>query len=312
MPKCKHCSKEYKTRSNHYFNHVKKCGYSANKEYIDEFQKQITYIRENTLSVYSFFENVAGLLGKYGIHINFYVMPESLNLRVSNANSSPILGVENWAFDSDKPTSYIGFTGRLCGEFKANTNNKLNIQTEYCNVFDIFGKGSLIPFVHLSNGGCGKKFNIGCNLWLDDFPKMKETFEINGNFKDSYCENYTEVIKTIGKKYDLEKNSFVDNSKIIVELNEMTRSLATLTDRVEKMSANANAALNREFENTYNVDIPRPSRVFHSNDIMEIINKLSAGGQPLEMPCIESLKNELLELTTTINELIDNNPEYYI
>jgi hypothetical protein len=95
---------------------------------------------------------------------------------VSNSHTCPIGGVMNWSREyKDRPTYYLGWSGRIEGTLKGNLP-KLTFMNSISDIINGKFKG-----LHTGTGCPGRpnefKMSIGFNMFLDDFPKLKEKYE---------------------------------------------------------------------------------------------------------------------------------------
>jgi hypothetical protein len=95
---------------------------------------------------------------------------------VSNSHSCPIGGVTNWGQrGANSPTSYPGWSGQIRGTLKG----KVPKTTFMGTIADLIKEKFRV--IHTGTGGPGRPneydMRIGCQLFLDDFPKLKEKYE---------------------------------------------------------------------------------------------------------------------------------------
>lgn len=98
------------------------------------------------------------------ISIGFTTCDYSNN--VSNSHSSPDSGIQNWcARDTSKPTSYPGWHGYIKGSLQRPKGQHG------------YPYGAALHMVGIkteSGGGGNNDWGYGCNLFLDDWPGLKE------------------------------------------------------------------------------------------------------------------------------------------
>ena len=130
---------------------------------------------------------------------------------VSNSHNCPINGVTNWGnIDPDKPASYLGWSGQVNGTL----NGKVQKKTFGGSIADLIKEKFKV--IHTGTGCPGRpneyRIRISCELFLDDFPKLKEKYEFYQlesikeatNIKNtcnlnisasSYAQNHDDVVK---------------------------------------------------------------------------------------------------------------------
>jgi hypothetical protein len=96
---------------------------------------------------------------------------------VSNSHNCPINGVTNWGRrDPTKPESYWGWSGSIEGTLKGKVPKK----TFGGSIADLIKEKFRV--IHTGTGCPGRpneyRIRISCELFLDDFPKLKEKYEL--------------------------------------------------------------------------------------------------------------------------------------
>lgn len=124
---------------------------------------------------------------------------------VSNSHTCPIGGVTNWSRQhKDRPTSYLGWSGRIEGTLKGNVP-KLTFINSISDIITGKFKG-----LHTGTGGGGSpneyKMSIGFNMFLDDFPKLKEKYEKYLIEKEKSDTNKSNIAKIKANAINYAKN----------------------------------------------------------------------------------------------------------
>ena len=97
---------------------------------------------------------------------------------ISNSHTCPDNGVTNFSQTNDKPISYRGYSGRISGSLKR--SSPLIHGYPYSNAINIVGIKTM------SGGGGNDEWGYGVNIFLDDWPGIKnvaEGFEIIARLK---------------------------------------------------------------------------------------------------------------------------------
>lgn len=113
---------------------------------------------------------------------------------VSNSHSCPINGVTNWGRrDPTKPESYWGWSGSIEGTLKGKVPKK----TFGGSIADLIKEKFRV--IHTGTGCPGRpneyNIRISCELFLDDFPKLKEKYEFYMVERQKECTNDLEFNK---------------------------------------------------------------------------------------------------------------------
>lgn len=124
---------------------------------------------------------------------------------VSNSHNCPINGVTNWCeIDVDKPTHYLGWSGRITGMLRGAVP-KLTFMNSIADAIKLKFKG-----MHTGTGNPGSpneySMDIGFNMFLDDFPKLKEKYEIYENESIKHNKNTLNFNKLNNEAHEFAKN----------------------------------------------------------------------------------------------------------
>lgn len=98
--------------------------------------------------------------------------------RMSNTHSCPIGGKQQWRLkEGEKRIRYKGWTGSICGSMKA-LKDEDGFSRGFTDFFRNYGSDFYVRGFYTGSGGGGSKdFQYSCDIYLDDYPLLKDKYE---------------------------------------------------------------------------------------------------------------------------------------
>lgn len=172
---------------------------------IEEKEKEVNWLRlnvEDVNDIPKLMKSRAKELYDWDLDVSFSYLYFG---KVSNSHSCPIDGVTNWCgIDVDKPTHYLGWSGRITGMLRG-TVPKLTFMNSIADAIKLKFKG-----IHTGTGNPGSPneypMDIGFNMFLDDFPKLKEKYELYEIESRKYNQNTLNLNNLANEAHEFAKN----------------------------------------------------------------------------------------------------------
>lgn len=158
-----------------------------------EFQKVANSLRLSITNIHDlpealkvFFKdnyNRDFVIDKFNVHFD---------INVSNSHRCPINGKTNWGGDPGAPRGYPGWRGQVEGHTNINSKPiKHPVSGEkISSIFDMFEYGGfgrgLVYGINSCGGGGGEKFSFTAELFMDDFPHLKKSYDAFLALQKSY------------------------------------------------------------------------------------------------------------------------------
>jgi hypothetical protein len=149
---------------------------------------------------------------------------------VPNSHHCPIGGITNWGGQTNdsKPRSYPGWSGTISGKGNLYTKKLLHpITNRELHFSDILrnSTGALIRGVHTGTGGGGDKFSYELEIFLDDFPKIKEK---HNAYLDLRLKSTLRVERAMEIEREATKKLMDDDPKLkgFVQFNQILKTLS--------------------------------------------------------------------------------------
>lgn len=175
---CPHCDTTFveQTKAEKCFSACgkRKVKEEKNKARLKTWTERMNYIRLNATSIKEIQELLVSEAKKhFGAVFKFTTFEMNFG-DVSNSHSAPIGKVTNWCQRSKaQPTSYIGFSGRVEGQWLKDGRGRENdVVDSFGDLFSDYDR--TFQGFHTGTGGAtSKSFYYHFEFFLDDFPKLK-------------------------------------------------------------------------------------------------------------------------------------------
>jgi len=183
---CKECKQIYTTSrqaSNCEQRHVRKrAAETAAEQKMQRESKIADEVRLTSRNLHEIQTNLIAWVAKYHkLKISFTRGFDSLSMRwVSNSHNCPIDGVTNWCNEhKDRPTGYYGWQGRIEGKITTLDGKKFD-KYYFSDILANRFSNDKLPYCRGINSGSGgggnEGFGYDLQLFVDDFPLLKEKF----------------------------------------------------------------------------------------------------------------------------------------
>ena len=152
---------------------------------------------------------------------------------VSNSHGAPIGKKTNWSgSNKDYPTDFLGWSGQVKGNIFNYKKNKNSSDSVNSLLFNNYGNGLGFRGFHTSSGCPGDSggeypMNIGFYFFLEDFPKLVESYEV---FNTEYQKvlDHKAAVKSLN--YQAENYSCIQP-----DVNELENQIAELQGKRSKL-----------------------------------------------------------------------------
>lgn len=153
---------------------------------------------------------------------------------VSNSHAAPIGKKTNWSGKDDNyPTKFLGWSGQVKGNIFNYKKTKNSSDSVNSLLFNNYGNGLGFRGFHTSSGCPGDSggeypMNIGFYFFLEDFPKLAESYEL---FNTEYQKviNHKEAVKRRNAEAEYHSNSQSDVIELENQIFELKLKLGKLT-----------------------------------------------------------------------------------
>ena len=153
--------------------------------------------------------------------------------QVSNSHGAPIGKKTNWSGKDDNyPTKFLGWSGQVKGNIFNYKKTKNSSDSVNSLLFNNYGNGLGFRGFHTSSGCPGDSggeypMNIGFYFFLEDFPKLVESYEV---FNTEYQKvlDHKAAVKSLN--YQAENYSYIQP-----DVNELENQIAELQGKRSKL-----------------------------------------------------------------------------
>lgn len=155
---------------------------------------------------------------------------------VSNSHAAPIGKKTNWSGKDDNyPTKFLGWSGQVKGNIFNYKKNKNSSDSINSLLFNNYGNGLGFRGFHTSSGCPGDSggeypMNIGFYFFLEDFPKLAESYEVfNTEYKKVL--DHKAAVRSLKVKAE-------NYSCIQPDVNNLENQIAELQGKLSKLLTN--------------------------------------------------------------------------
>jgi len=262
-------------------------------------------LRNNVNSISEYIQGVELILKSVvGVKITFTSYPFQFG-DVSNSHNAPIGYEQNWHRERSKPTTYPGYKGLWGGTVEV--IGKPNYEVCFDEVVDIF------PPLNTGTGNFGSTFSGDGMLWVFDFPKIKEQFDENIDYKvDSMSKFMKKLINEYTTEYRNAREGVVSTDVDLLMLKETQVELYKLAEELTKAIVNKEQSIRHDFNKTYGIPIPKPENPFSGLKMMKELQCEMSAPEYVVHPKCDNIYTEMTNVRLEMQKLKGEFPEYFI
>lgn len=240
-------------------------------------------------------------LKEIDVFISFDDYPTFFNHNVSNSHNSPISDKypSNFSRKSGIPTSYPGFRGKFRGKIVSTKN------------YSFGDLSSVLRFINTESGTTGTNFHISGMFFIYDFVHIEKEYRKNHGFKD-ISNAYRDIFKSLNDNYlkqfenDLKNDNF--NKKII----DIKETLSTYLKTMSKHQLSYRNEFKKNFDSKYSKVPPLPPIQFNNCEDVDVVFKRNFSNNEKIHPELEKHYETLDKIVKEMNDIVINNPEFFI
>jgi hypothetical protein len=281
-----------------------------------QLNKEIEDIRLTATSPYDLIKKLQEFWLKYGIKVTFDSYPCTFSLGVSNSHNSPKGYSTNWCGCRDKdniPRGYPGWQGRWEGTVEILDTCTITKKGLYFSGLLGSWSDSLMDvwYIQTGSGGGGDRFQYDGMLWLYDFPKMHEEFELRGGRVEILKEDYTILLKRYYTQYTQEKEKFSRTNPVMMQCDQFLDTLESLKSTLTASKNQLHEHLTQKFNKQHAKKMPEINSAFDVSqtrlkEIYVAVNNQKTTTHPELQGIFETIENRTKEIT----DYLDEHPEF--